>query len=128
MSMQNNLLKEALGKRVKFVLSMRDGREFTLHRGTSIALAFQTFQCSETCYRYGPVLSDENEEIADWLERLTENERTWGFGLCFLIGVTCRATAGAQYACSGSTVNWAEPANQSKEAHKTWQTRAVGGA
>jgi putative transposase len=29
-------------------------------------------------------LSDKNEEIADWLERLTENKRTWGFGLCFL--------------------------------------------
>jgi putative transposase len=30
------------------------------------------------------VLSDENEDIADWLERLTENKRTWGFGLRFL--------------------------------------------
>ena len=36
------------------------------------------------CYRYSPVLSDENEEIADWLERLTANKRNWGFGLCFL--------------------------------------------
>ena len=55
-----------------------------IQRGTSIALACRTFQISETCYRYSPVLSDENEEIADWLERLTENKRTWGFGLCFL--------------------------------------------
>ena len=55
-----------------------------MQRGTSIALACRTFQISETCYRYSPVLSDENEEIADWLERLTENKRTWGFGLCFL--------------------------------------------
>ena len=55
-----------------------------MQRGTSIALACRTFQISETCYRYNPVLSDENEEIADWLERLTENKRTWGFGLCFL--------------------------------------------
>jgi len=52
--------------------------------GISIALACRTFQISETCYRYSPVLSDENEEIADWLERLTTNKRTWGFGLCFL--------------------------------------------
>ena len=29
-------------------------------------------------------MSDENEEIADWLGRLTTNNRTWGFGLCFL--------------------------------------------
>ena len=55
-----------------------------MQRGTSIALACRTFQISETCYRYSPILSDENEEIADWLERLTENKRTWGFGLCFL--------------------------------------------
>jgi hypothetical protein len=41
-------------------------------------------EISETCYRYSPILSDENEEIADWLERLTENKRSWGFGLCFL--------------------------------------------
>lgn len=54
------------------------------NHGVSIALACRTFQISETCYRYSPVLSDENEEIADWLERLTKNKRTWGFGLCFL--------------------------------------------
>ena len=29
-------------------------------------------------------MSDENDEIADWLERLAENKRTWGFGLYFL--------------------------------------------
>ena len=52
--------------------------------GVSIALACRTFQISETCYRYCPVLSDENEEIADWLERLTANKRNWAFGLCFL--------------------------------------------
>ena len=52
--------------------------------GVSIALACRTFQISETCFRYSPVLSDENEEIADWLERLTANKRNWGFGLCFL--------------------------------------------
>jgi putative transposase len=33
--------------------------------GVSIALACRTFQISETCYRYSPVLSDENAEIAD---------------------------------------------------------------
>jgi putative transposase len=55
-----------------------------IQRGTNIALACRTFQISETCYRYSPILSDENEEIADWLERLTKNKRTWGFGLCFL--------------------------------------------
>lgn len=44
----------------------------------------RTFQISETCYRYSPTLSDENEEIADGLDRLTANKRSWGFGLCFV--------------------------------------------
>ena len=55
-----------------------------MQRGTCVALACRTFQISETCYRYSPVSSAENAEIADWLERLTANKRTWGFGLCFL--------------------------------------------
>ncbi len=50
----------------------------------SIALACRTFGVSETCYRYSPLLSDENEEIADLLVGLTEARKTWGFGLCFL--------------------------------------------
>ena len=52
--------------------------------GVNIALACRRFQNSETCDRYSPLLSDANEEIADWLARLTANKRTWGFGLCFL--------------------------------------------
>ena len=38
---------------------------------TSICLACTTFSISQTCYYYKPLLSDENEEIADWLLRLT---------------------------------------------------------
>lgn len=54
------------------------------HRGASIALACRAFGVSETCYRYSPLLSDENEMIADLLVGLTEARKTWGFGLCFL--------------------------------------------
>ena len=53
-------------------------------RGVSIALACRTFEVSETCYRYSPKLSDENERIADLLVGLTQAKKTWGFGLCFL--------------------------------------------
>lgn len=53
-------------------------------RGVSIALACRAFGVSETCYRYSPLLSDENEQIADLLVGLTEARKTWGFGLCFL--------------------------------------------
>ena len=53
-------------------------------RGVAIRLACWMFSISETCYRYQAKLSDENAEIADWLVRLTHNQRNWGFGLCFL--------------------------------------------
>ena len=53
-------------------------------RGISIRLACVTFVLSERCYRYQAKLSCENAEVADWLIRLTDNNRNWGFGLCFL--------------------------------------------
>ena len=53
-------------------------------RGASIALACRAFGVSETCYRYGPKLRAENEEIADLLVGLTDARKNWGFGLCFL--------------------------------------------
>ncbi|QBY00883.1 IS3 family transposase [Rhodophyticola sp. CCM32] len=85
MSMQNDLLKEALGKKpLRPSLRREVAVNAVARHGVSVALACRTFQISETCYRYSPVLSDENEEIADWLERLTANKRNWGFGLCFL--------------------------------------------
>lgn len=53
-------------------------------RQASIAQACRTFGVSETCYRYGPKLRHENEQIADLLAGLTQAHKTWGFGLCFL--------------------------------------------
>jgi putative transposase len=53
-------------------------------RGISIRLACNAFSISQTCYRYQPILSAENVEIADHLIRLTHSQRNWGFGLCFL--------------------------------------------
>ena len=50
----------------------------------SIRLACWMFDISGTCDRYRAKLSSENAEIADWLIRLTHNQRNWGFGLCFL--------------------------------------------
>jgi len=51
--------------------------------GLSIRLACDIFSISETCYRYQAKLSTENVEIADWLLRLTQTHKRWGFGLCF---------------------------------------------
>ena len=53
-------------------------------KSVSVRLACMSFVISETCYRYQPKLSDENARIADWLIRLTHNQRNWGFGLCYL--------------------------------------------
>lgn len=53
-------------------------------RGVSVRLACEAFKVSQTCYRYVAKTRAENEEIANWLLRLTDNHRNWGFGLCFL--------------------------------------------
>jgi hypothetical protein len=45
-------------------------------RGVSISVACRAFGISLTCYRYDRKLSDENAEIADWLERLTTAQKT----------------------------------------------------
>ena len=50
----------------------------------SIRVACNAFGISEKCYRYQAKLSSVNQEIADWLLRLTHNQRNWGFGLCYL--------------------------------------------
>jgi putative transposase len=39
---------------------------------------------SETCYRYEAKSNAENEQIANWLIRLMDNNRSWGFGPCYL--------------------------------------------
>ena len=85
MSMHNDLLKEAARKKALRPSQMLEmAMNAVTRRGVSIVLACRAFEISETCYRYSPLLRDENEEIADWLERLTANKRNWGFGLCFL--------------------------------------------
>lgn len=55
-----------------------------IDKDISIRLSCEVFNISETCYRYQPKLSDENTVIADWLLGLSQNQRNWGFGLCFL--------------------------------------------
>ena len=42
------------------------------------------FSVSETCYRYGAKSNAENEQIANLLIRLTDNNRSWGFRFYYL--------------------------------------------
>lgn len=58
-------------------------QQVVANRQVSISLACRTFMVSESCYRYQPLLNSENEEIADWLIKLTTRDTDWGFGLCF---------------------------------------------
>jgi hypothetical protein len=51
-------------------------------RGVSVAVVCRTFGVSETCYRYSPLLSDENEQIADLLVGLTDARKTSDFAIC----------------------------------------------
>ena len=50
----------------------------------SIRLACICLGISETCFRYESQLSAENKQVADWLLRLTQANKRWGFGLCYL--------------------------------------------
>lgn len=47
--------------------------------GVSVRLACECLGISESCYRYTAKLSEENAQIADWLLRLTQTWRNWGF-------------------------------------------------
>ena len=53
-------------------------------RGLPIGVACQAFRISESCYRYERKFDAENEEVANWLIRLTDNHRSCGFDLCYL--------------------------------------------
>ena len=53
-------------------------------RSVTVRLACDTFGVSQTCYRYQAKGSAENERIAEKLIALTNHQRNWGFGLCFL--------------------------------------------
>ena len=59
-------------------------KELVAKKGITVRLACNIMSISENCYRYEARLNSENAEIADWLIRLTDARRNWGFGLCFL--------------------------------------------
>ena len=52
--------------------------------GISVRMTCICLGVSQSCYHYQPKLNSENALIADWLLRLTEAQKQWGFGLCFL--------------------------------------------
>lgn len=59
-------------------------KEVIIKHAMSIRLACVCLGISESCFYYQSKLNTENEQIADWLLRLTDKQKRWGFGLCFL--------------------------------------------
>lgn len=59
-------------------------KEVVAQGGVTVRVACQIFNVSESCYRYEAKRCSENEEIAKWLLSLTDNNRNWEFGLCYL--------------------------------------------
>jgi putative transposase len=53
-------------------------------RGVYIRVDCVAFRINESCYRYERKRDAENDEVATWLIRLTDNNRNWGVGLCYL--------------------------------------------
>ncbi len=51
---------------------------------TSIKLVCEVCSISKSTYYYKPRLSNENAMIADYLLRLTQTHKRWGFKLCYL--------------------------------------------
>ena len=59
-------------------------KKVVAERGISTCLACVIFSVSQTCYRHEAKKDAENEQIANWLLRLTDKHRNWAFGLCYL--------------------------------------------
>ncbi|MEZ5482723.1 MAG: IS3 family transposase [Porticoccaceae bacterium] len=77
--------QEALeGKLLKPSQRREMAKNIVVSRQVSVRFACICMGISETCYRYEARLSVENQQIADWLLRLTTTHKRWGFGLCFL--------------------------------------------
>ncbi len=58
-------------------------QHYVASKGVTIKLACAAFSISETCYRYQALQSSENQLIADWLIKRTDDEKGCGFGMCF---------------------------------------------
>jgi putative transposase len=58
-------------------------KQIVEQRGATVRVACAIAGISRSCYRYEAKLNTENQEIADWLLRITGCHRTWGFLLCY---------------------------------------------
>ena len=91
-------VRHPTGRYDKKVVAPQRRRQLACHyidaRSISIRLACRIFNISVTCYYHQSVATDENKQIADLLIKLTDENKNWGFGLCFL---TLRNVMGLPY-------------------------------
>lgn len=59
-------------------------KEAVANGALGVRQSCMAFSVSECCYRYERRLSDENMLVAELLLGLTQSQRNWGVGLCFL--------------------------------------------
>lgn len=71
-------------KRNQAISVSRDGRQGRETSRGQHRTRLPGVRGERTCYRYSPLLSDENELIADLLVGLTDLRKMWGSGQCFL--------------------------------------------
>ena len=64
-------------------------------QGVCIRVACVAFRISESCYRYERKLDAENDEVANWLIKLTDNHRSGALASAICICATSRALNGA---------------------------------
>ena len=103
-------------------------RTAVVQHKVSISLACSAFGISETCYRYEAKRCAENDEIAHWLERLTDNNRNGGGRLVLPVpaqreGIWLEAQADLSY-LSGDGI---ESADQIKEADGAGEAGRIDG-
>jgi putative transposase len=58
-------------------------KEAVAKRDIAARLACHVFTISHSCFRHEGKKNADNELIANWLLRLSDNNRNWGFGLCY---------------------------------------------
>lgn len=90
-------------------------------RSAMINLACRAFGISQTCYRYKAKLDAENSVIADWLVRLTNNQRNWASGCAFCTSATSKTSNGTAKGFIGFTVS----SNSMITIGKAWGSRSI---
>ena len=77
-TLKAEIVGEALAKKVVRPSQRREMAKRAVQQfGVSVRLACEMFRLSQACYRYEAKFKTENEAVAQWLLRLTDNHRTW---------------------------------------------------